>query len=133
MPVANVAKALTALRLVLVPVFVLFLFAGDGHETASRITAFVIFAVAVITDRLDGAPGTTPAANATAALLIARGTLAHCHGGRAALPRSLRCADTPACWCQCHAAQHCVRRVLCTPVACACHRGWVGCVCGCVW
>ena len=55
MPVANVANALTALRLVLVPVFVLFLFAGDGHETASRITAFVIFAVAVITDRLDGA------------------------------------------------------------------------------
>ena len=55
MPVANVANALTALRLVLVPVFVLFLFAGDGHDTASRITAFVIFAVAVITYRLDGA------------------------------------------------------------------------------
>ena len=55
MPVANVANALTALRLVLVPVFLLFLFAGDGHETASRITAFVIFAVAVVTDRLDGA------------------------------------------------------------------------------
>jgi CDP-diacylglycerol--glycerol-3-phosphate 3-phosphatidyltransferase len=54
-PVANVANALTALRLVLVPVFLLFLFAGDGHETASRITAFVIFAVAVLTDRLDGA------------------------------------------------------------------------------
>lgn len=55
MPVANLANALTALRLVLVPVFLLFLFAGDGHETASRITAFVIFAVAVVTDRLDGA------------------------------------------------------------------------------
>ncbi len=55
MPVANVANLLTGLRLVLVPVFLLFLFAGDGHETASRITAFVIFAVAVITDRLDGA------------------------------------------------------------------------------
>jgi CDP-diacylglycerol--glycerol-3-phosphate 3-phosphatidyltransferase len=54
-PVANVANALTALRLVLVPVFLLVLFAGDGHETASRITAFVIFAVAVVTDRLDGA------------------------------------------------------------------------------
>lgn len=53
-PVANVANALTALRLVLVPVFLLFLFAGDGHETASRITAFVVFAVAVVTDRLDG-------------------------------------------------------------------------------
>lgn len=45
---------LTALRLVLVPVFLLVLFVGDGHETASRITAFAIFAVAVITDRLDG-------------------------------------------------------------------------------
>jgi CDP-diacylglycerol--glycerol-3-phosphate 3-phosphatidyltransferase len=51
---ANVPNLLTGLRLVLVPVFLLFLFAGDGHETASRITAFVVFAVAVITDRLDG-------------------------------------------------------------------------------
>lgn len=51
---ANVPNMLTGLRLVLVPVFLLFLFAGDGHETASRITAFVVFAVAVITDRLDG-------------------------------------------------------------------------------
>lgn len=38
----------------LVPVFLLFLFVGDGHETSGRITAFIIFAVAVITDRLDG-------------------------------------------------------------------------------
>ncbi|HOB47756.1 MAG TPA: CDP-diacylglycerol--glycerol-3-phosphate 3-phosphatidyltransferase [Mycobacterium sp.] len=45
---------LTALRLVLVPVFLLFLMSGDGHQTASRITAFAIFAVAVMTDRLDG-------------------------------------------------------------------------------
>lgn len=52
--VANIANLLTALRLVLVPVFLLFLFAGDGHEPASRLTAFAIFAVAVITDRLDG-------------------------------------------------------------------------------
>lgn len=51
---ANVPNLLTGLRLVLVPIFLFFLFAGDGHETASRITAFVIFAVAVITDRLDG-------------------------------------------------------------------------------
>ena len=50
----NLANALTALRLLLVPVFLYFLFAGDGHETASRITAFVIFAVAIITDRIDG-------------------------------------------------------------------------------
>lgn len=53
-PVANLANLLTGLRLVLVPVFLLFLFAGDGHQTAGRITAFAVFAVAVITDRLDG-------------------------------------------------------------------------------
>lgn len=51
---ANVPNLLTGLRLVLVPVFLLFLFAGDGHQTASRIVAFVVFAVAVITDRVDG-------------------------------------------------------------------------------
>ena len=53
-PVLNAANLLTGLRLVLVPVFLLFLFAGDGHETVSRIVAFAVFAVAVITDRLDG-------------------------------------------------------------------------------
>ena len=52
---ANVANVLTGLRLVLVPVFLIALFAGDGHETPWRVTAFVIFAVAVITDRFDGA------------------------------------------------------------------------------
>lgn len=51
---AKVPNLLTGSRLVLVPIFLLFLFAGDGHQTASRITAFVVFAVAVITDRLDG-------------------------------------------------------------------------------
>jgi len=53
--VTNLANTLTLLRLVLVPVFLLALFAGNGHETASRIVAFVVFAVAVITDRFDGA------------------------------------------------------------------------------
>jgi CDP-diacylglycerol--glycerol-3-phosphate 3-phosphatidyltransferase len=52
--IANVANLLTAFRLVLVPVFLLVLFIADGHETGSRIAAFAIFAVAVITDRLDG-------------------------------------------------------------------------------
>jgi CDP-diacylglycerol---glycerol-3-phosphate 3-phosphatidyltransferase len=47
----NVANALTLLRLALVPVFVLFLLAGGpGWRTA----AFVAFAVASITDILDG-------------------------------------------------------------------------------
>jgi len=53
--VTNLANVLTLLRLVLVPVFLLVLFAGNGHETPSRIIAFVVFAVAVITDRFDGA------------------------------------------------------------------------------
>jgi CDP-diacylglycerol--glycerol-3-phosphate 3-phosphatidyltransferase len=52
--VYNLANALTALRLILVPVFLLALFSGDGHEFASRVTAFAVFAVAVITDRFDG-------------------------------------------------------------------------------
>nr|WP_205266668.1 CDP-diacylglycerol--glycerol-3-phosphate 3-phosphatidyltransferase [Mycolicibacterium sphagni] len=45
---------LTGIRLVLVPIFLLALFAGDGHETDYRLTAFAIFTVAVITDRFDG-------------------------------------------------------------------------------
>ena len=53
-PVANIANLLTGLRLVLVPIFLLFLFAGDGQQSKSRIIAFIIFAVAVLTDRLDG-------------------------------------------------------------------------------
>jgi CDP-diacylglycerol---glycerol-3-phosphate 3-phosphatidyltransferase len=52
--IANLANTLTLLRLVLVPIFLLALFAGSGHESAFRIVAFVIFAVACITDRLDG-------------------------------------------------------------------------------
>lgn len=51
----NIANALTTMRLALVPVFLLALFAGDGHEAKARIVAFVIFAVAIITDQLDGA------------------------------------------------------------------------------
>ncbi|OBH09746.1 CDP-diacylglycerol--glycerol-3-phosphate 3-phosphatidyltransferase [Mycobacterium sp. E3247] len=52
--IANLANTLTLLRLVLVPVFLLALFAKDGHEIAFRVVAFVIFTLAVITDRLDG-------------------------------------------------------------------------------
>jgi CDP-diacylglycerol--glycerol-3-phosphate 3-phosphatidyltransferase len=53
--IANLANVLTGLRMVLVPVFLFALFVGDGHETHWRIISFVIFAVAVITDRFDGA------------------------------------------------------------------------------
>lgn len=46
---------LTGVRMALVPVFLVLLFVGDGHETFWRIAAFVVFSVAVITDRFDGA------------------------------------------------------------------------------
>lgn len=52
--IGNLANALTGLRLVLVPVFLLALFVGDGHEMVARMVAFGIFAVACITDRFDG-------------------------------------------------------------------------------
>jgi len=52
--IANLANSLTLLRLVLVPIFLVALFAGGGHQTDFRVVAFVIFAVAAITDRLDG-------------------------------------------------------------------------------
>lgn len=50
----NVANALTMLRLALVPVFLVVLFAGGGHDDGWRIAAWAIFAVASITDRIDG-------------------------------------------------------------------------------
>lgn len=46
---------LTGVRLALVPVFLVVLFVADGHETFWRIAAFIVFTVAVITDRFDGA------------------------------------------------------------------------------
>jgi len=53
-PLINVANVLTVSRLVLVPVFLLALFAGDGHSTLWRIVATGVFVVASITDNLDG-------------------------------------------------------------------------------
>ena len=50
----NVANALTVFRLVLVPVFVVALFAHGGHATGWRVLAWAVFAVASITDRIDG-------------------------------------------------------------------------------
>lgn len=52
--IANLANTLTLLRLVLVPVFLLALFSGGGHETTGRLVALGVFAVACITDRFDG-------------------------------------------------------------------------------
>jgi CDP-diacylglycerol--glycerol-3-phosphate 3-phosphatidyltransferase len=50
----NIANGLTVFRLVLVPVFVLVLFAGGGHDTLWRVLAWAVFAVASVTDRIDG-------------------------------------------------------------------------------
>ena len=50
----NLANALTGFRIVLVPFFAVFLFAGTGHETGWRIAAWGAFAAAAFTDRLDG-------------------------------------------------------------------------------
>jgi CDP-diacylglycerol--glycerol-3-phosphate 3-phosphatidyltransferase len=50
----NLANALTVFRLVLVPVFLVALFAHGGHETAWRVAAWAVFAVASVTDRIDG-------------------------------------------------------------------------------
>lgn len=53
-PVVNIANVLTVLRIALVPVFLLVLFVDDGQDTVWRIAATVVFAVAAITDRVDG-------------------------------------------------------------------------------
>ncbi|WP_372666931.1 CDP-diacylglycerol--glycerol-3-phosphate 3-phosphatidyltransferase [Amycolatopsis kentuckyensis] len=53
-PTLNVANLLTLSRLVLVPLFVVALFTGDGHDTTWRAIATGLFAVASFTDQLDG-------------------------------------------------------------------------------
>lgn len=53
-PLWNLANLLTVSRLVLVPVFVLALFAEDGTDPVWRATATIVFVIASITDRLDG-------------------------------------------------------------------------------
>jgi CDP-diacylglycerol--glycerol-3-phosphate 3-phosphatidyltransferase len=50
----NVANLLTGLRLLLVPVFAVFLFADGGHSTGWRIAAWGAYAAAAFTDRFDG-------------------------------------------------------------------------------
>ncbi|MFC9331593.1 CDP-diacylglycerol--glycerol-3-phosphate 3-phosphatidyltransferase [Kitasatospora sp. NPDC057015] len=50
----NIANMLTMLRLLLVPVFVLLLFADGGHDPKWRSVAWASFAIAMITDLFDG-------------------------------------------------------------------------------
>lgn len=53
-PLLNVANALTMLRLLLVPVFLVCLMYDDGHHVGWRLLAGLVFAVASLTDRFDG-------------------------------------------------------------------------------
>jgi CDP-diacylglycerol---glycerol-3-phosphate 3-phosphatidyltransferase len=53
-PLLNIANVLTGLRLVLVPFFLAALLVHDGRAVDWRLVAFGIFAVAALTDRLDG-------------------------------------------------------------------------------
>ena len=50
----NLPNALTTLRIVLVPFFAWALLADGGESVTGRWVAFVIFAVAMITDKVDG-------------------------------------------------------------------------------
>jgi CDP-diacylglycerol--glycerol-3-phosphate 3-phosphatidyltransferase len=52
--VVNLPNVLTTVRLVLVPVFLVVLFVGDGFDPVARWCAGAVFAVAAITDRYDG-------------------------------------------------------------------------------
>nr|WP_137815844.1 CDP-diacylglycerol--glycerol-3-phosphate 3-phosphatidyltransferase [Gandjariella thermophila] len=54
MPLFNVANVLTLSRLVLVPVFLVTLFQDGGHQAGWRAVATAVFALASLTDRLDG-------------------------------------------------------------------------------
>ncbi|GAA2782383.1 CDP-diacylglycerol--glycerol-3-phosphate 3-phosphatidyltransferase [Saccharopolyspora taberi] len=53
-PLFNIANVLTMSRLALVPVFLVALFWDDGHDVLWRWIATGVFAVASITDRIDG-------------------------------------------------------------------------------
>jgi CDP-diacylglycerol---glycerol-3-phosphate 3-phosphatidyltransferase len=50
----NLPNVLTTLRIVLVPFFAIALLIDGGTSIAWRLTAFVIFGVAMITDKIDG-------------------------------------------------------------------------------
>lgn len=50
----NIANALTVLRIGLVPVFGWLLLVDGGADTGFRLWAFVVFLIAVLTDRVDG-------------------------------------------------------------------------------
>jgi CDP-diacylglycerol---glycerol-3-phosphate 3-phosphatidyltransferase len=50
----NLPNGLTTLRIVLVPLFGWVLLMGDGQDSKVRVWAFLVFTVAILTDRIDG-------------------------------------------------------------------------------
>ena len=50
----NIANYLTVLRLLLVPVFLVFLLAREGEDDVLRLAAAGVFLLAAVTDRVDG-------------------------------------------------------------------------------
>lgn len=50
----NIANALTVLRLLLVPVFLVLLLAREGQDAGFRLAATGVFVLAAYTDRIDG-------------------------------------------------------------------------------
>ena len=50
----NLPNALTTLRIILVPLLGWLLLVHDGQDTSFRIWAFVVFTLAILTDRIDG-------------------------------------------------------------------------------
>jgi CDP-diacylglycerol--glycerol-3-phosphate 3-phosphatidyltransferase len=53
-PILNIANGLTGLRLALVPVVLVLLFEAGGHQAGWRVAAWGGFAVAGVTDHIDG-------------------------------------------------------------------------------
>ena len=53
-PLLNIANVLTVCRILLVPVFLAMLFVDDGHQASWRLLATAVFAIASITDHVDG-------------------------------------------------------------------------------
>ncbi|WP_020674367.1 CDP-diacylglycerol--glycerol-3-phosphate 3-phosphatidyltransferase [Amycolatopsis nigrescens] len=53
-PTLNIANFLTLSRLAMVPLFVIALFSGDGTDTMWRSVATALFAIASLTDQIDG-------------------------------------------------------------------------------
>jgi CDP-diacylglycerol--glycerol-3-phosphate 3-phosphatidyltransferase len=50
----NLPNALTTLRILLVPLFGWVLMMDSGHDNSLRVWAFVVFVIAILTDKIDG-------------------------------------------------------------------------------